>query len=1075
LNHQHRTQTLQLIKFKIMLDWLLDPEKIKTGIVAIIGFLLAKFYDRVLSDKFTSQSALLEKLKSQTLSQEGKRRLGKDLKSSITNLQTKFKKYRQNGSGNLIKINNDSRFYSKSLTDDPLLNTCPNDSGKQYYLFYDSEKAGQSVIYNLSALAEVVEKELSEYFNDKSRDTEKSVLNSRIIIDKETELIFWMHIPNFFPENQNKLNENYSLINSIITKYIPGCQLIVEFYVTNDLDVNSLGLLHPVSNSATQLERLENSYSDLVLFRNEIREEFKKGIILGNLNYVHEPIPEIIIYKRIEEIFQNGISDLFNLFGSPGTGKTYLLQQLIKLQQKQYRGVFLIINNINVVNALSAKTITDNGQEQFYQSILDIIIDGQYNFLPSHCTINQQTLTISKFILGNILSTQSQTLYLVFDDYYLYKEVIQSMIITILDKKWKVKFIITGRPRIVDLMDRYAQITTCYECQAWNRIEALEILKSWTKRDDFEIESAFNVEILVKQDKFSVYLLRLIVNNIKNIKNESLSDILRKEIINSLSPVYTKLIGVDNKKKISYPELMKAVEEIVNDGSSETSNESIKSKLAAVLSKRTIIDIDTFIDRIGELSWASRFQSNSGNLSNELIQQHLPFLDIEYFFELGSEANIFKTDNGTYGRDWNDNLIADGCLSLLLRRNLERIKNDPARYQEFSGKLEGLRNQNSLNILSLVLSNQDIISLTNIIASTNLTRIDIIDELISDQQIEKLKEKGQIEPLIYAFITGLNRNTDFTHAIKLTRIIKKLTDIAPSLKAFLIQFLGKDQGISGVAEYWFALEHPNDVLFYQTLDQLSVDKFHSTELSVKLWDEMEIDLLMARLAEIRDQKAISQEQFDNLLTLYIEKLNTDQIVITLKSIIYNNHLVEDAHSIQVIKNVLGNIRMRSKKGNPQIKQELDLLLNHCYNKKYYEFCKFLVKTRVFTEYPKLVFDKIEWTLHKTDRVATPVYPYGLQKFPNIAADLPESTKYRIHKKGEIKDGGTYLDTLMKSNGYEIVSDNFINDSFHHQHFPANYKIVHFNLNPLKEGTLTAIDIKGGDGAEMFYWRPVFKF
>lgn len=488
---------------------------------SLVGFILARLYDRTLSERFVPKDVLLDKLKKRTLSDYGLERLKTDLGTAIVNLKTLFNNPRIRMTLPIV-INSGHRFFAKDLSQDISCSNCPDDEGEIHSFFFDSETVSQDVIHNLKPITMQLESSLSGYFANK--DTDMNLFQNQNVINANSQLLFWLHTPNYVPADTAKLNEDYNIVNAIIRKWLPGVQLIIEFYVSNDLSSDYNAFV----NDSDGIPRTMtcNKWAELVKNRNYILAEFKHGFAFDHLNYGHDLLPEQVVAPRLEEAWSKYTKDILNIYGVPGSGKSFLTDKLIKSHLSG--NIFVVINNPEQVNTLSLAD-TMAGKEEFYESIIDVIASSE---LPAYCTVNKETINVAQFAITNILKSGSHILNIVIDDYYLYKEVIEAKIKSIVNKNWRIKFIIVGRPIAEDLVKNYyPNKLETFECKSWNRAEALSIINQWSQRTYEEVEDTLTIDWLAQENEFSIYLLRLIERNIGNIEGNKLSDILRKEIM----------------------------------------------------------------------------------------------------------------------------------------------------------------------------------------------------------------------------------------------------------------------------------------------------------------------------------------------------------------------------------------------------------------------------------------------------------------------------------------------------------------------------------------------------------------
>jgi hypothetical protein len=1037
---------------------------------SLVGFLLTKFYERNFRDVLSSKEELLKRLHEQTLSVKGKRRLFDDLISAIHHLEVHFiNNYRMDSS--VISLNKRHRFYPKQYSSDPNWNNCPKDSDTQFFLYFNSETHSQELQYTLEKLIVSIDNRIGEKVATNAID--HRIINDRNAINPNTEITFWIQAANYFPKNSEQLNTDYNNLKELINKYITDCNLILELYLPHDIVSKITNFLVP-SLPALSLQEAMNfdKFSSLNEFRNKKNIFFKKGYIFGNLAYVHEPLPDEVINLKLQELNNKKIDELFTIYGGPGTGKTYLTDRFIIQDSQVNQNLYLILGDGEFVRTLVNKTKGIVDRKNFYIAIVELLTNGIYSLLPSDCTKSAEYLSITRFILENILEQGDQKFTIVIDDYYLYRDMVEGLVSNVLEKNWDINFLIIGRPRSQDLIERFKSRSSEMECTTWSREEAIAIINSWKGANSADTERALNLGWLIKENSFSIYLIRLISNNMKDIGGTAISDILLREIENSLKPVYDVLFNEANYQGVSYNDLVDAIKKLATNNKA---GEDIKTELNDILNSLNDkkISLDDFIKHIGELYWATRFQANGQGLTQTLIEQHLPSLDFKKFSKIGSEANILKKNEGKGNLDWNDSLIADGCLAILLLRELHRIKSNPEDYQKFSGKLEGLRNENSVKILNLVLDFESMICLIKIICKTNISRLEIINDLLTTEKIERYT-RIEKETLIYTLVTSLaipfQQQQEMQDVEDFVMRILKL-DLQAN-KNMLLSFLGQGHYISRISVIKFASETTNSAEFYQLMDNSGEDLLDSTSALIAAGKEDGIIVLIKRLNALVSDKKLQYPPVENVYLEYLKKLTFMESINICESILKDTTTQNEKLKLILFKHTLTNAnKIRSTNEIIIAREKLKDLLEYCLLAKQFQFCSELVKTSLLWTHPNIIYPQIEWSIIPEARMAMPIHAYGPHLIGEILAIMPKASYITIPKWSALQD--ERFKELELTNGWELSSDNFGNPGIHEQHLPVNYKLN--KLVNQKSEQMTAILSDLNLDGRKFYWRPLYTF
>lgn len=1058
-----------IIFLQINQSWIEKNADLMVAIVTIVagalGFVFTRLYDYYFADKFSSKSDLLVKLNEQKISKHGKLKLAGELETAIKTLKGRFPVSKERVPNTGV-LNLKERFYIKSLNTDVEVTNCPEDFTNTYVLFYDSEFLAQHPVYNLKEIAEGINRSFEDH--KESVPTDLKLFQNKKSINESLEMIFWVKAANYIPENQFKLNEDYNVINEVIKKWLPGNNLILELYLPDDVIQTQGKFVNDFPSKVNQADTSINRFTDLIIVRNYLNTMFSNGFVFGGLSYMHKPIPKEVMVDRIKGIETAFVSNVCNVYGSPGTGKTYLTSQFLKENSNNY--LFLVINKTELADTFAKSLQLNLTREVFLSSVIDMILDGSFSLLPPESTKSEETKQITRFLLKSLLLIKKQTLCVVVDDYYIYKDIVEKSIIDILSKDWGIKFMIIGRPQVKEFHGKLNNSITRYECKTWDRDNALLIINDWTQKTNEENTTALQVDWLMKENRFSIYLLRLVVNNMDNIENKSLSTILAEEITFSLNPVFKKLIGENAGNALSYNDLKNLVTNIIN---SDKTKEEIILQVKTGLQNVATVDIDKFIESIGELSWASRFQGEGRNstLTTELFRQYLNFVDIDIFRKLASEANILKSDYGAGSIDWNDSLIADGCLSILLRRSLQNVIGDPTRTLQFSGMLEGLRNQNSLNILRLVLDSDALLQLTKVVASTNFDRIDLIDELITEQNIDRLIKDKKVDRLVTILRDCLRENDDNRYYLKVGRFLKRFADIDINLKNLLTQQLGSDSADSKIAVYVLSIDSENSEAFYSLMDSRGIDWYYCTKAFITTRMQLDYKALVLRLNKFKNYDKDAGDNITKLWNLYLNK-NTPQAVLDMVGqFIDDTAILENNINVSLLRLSLEYCKAKKyaldyEKTKGQIKGYANLV----WKSLRYKFCSLLTKYYVFFDSPDLFHSNIEWLVNTSTKYSLPADAYGANTVSEITTILPKSIDYKISNKLQLEGNNG----LIKATDFELVSDKLINQDLHQRQLPVNYQLLKYNGDLVVSDFAKVEDLKGNIQRKV-YWRPVLYF
>jgi hypothetical protein len=295
-------------------------------------------------------------------------------------------------------------------------------------------------------------------------------------------------------------------------------------------------------------------------------------------------------------------------------------------------------------------------------------------------------------------------------------------------EEWKLRFVLVGRTKIErcgreDLID----IT----CDAWNREQAQRILAHWAEQDrQLDIEVALNEGWLAEQKKFSIYLIRLIAENVDDLTSQrtKASGLLRHAIDKHLSSITLEM----RSRSAPPDEMLLKVEDMLRNG-------VLPDAILAELKRKTTIDL---VQLLGILSWVSHFEAQDTILTAYKIKQWsqgrvLTDQDAANLLEACGKAGIFSLFHGA--AMWHDKLVADGCAALYLGLKVEDSELNDSLIAEM---IDSLNRSDSVDILTLALDTPVLLRIIEAVANTRPSLATAINNLVTSEFILQLKRNA---------------------------------------------------------------------------------------------------------------------------------------------------------------------------------------------------------------------------------------------------------------------------------------------------------------------------------------------
>jgi hypothetical protein len=349
--------------------------------------------------------------------------------------------------------------------------------------------------------------------------------------------------------------------------------------------------------------------------------------------------------------------------GAPGSGKTESSRLLVKSLATTYTAVVLVFSTPELL--IDLETLRkDQNREEVYFSLAKSFCFRE-RLVPAHFQGNDESIKAFMDALYQVLRDEKrhQSVVFVVDDLHARREIREVLLnLRVYANDWKLRFVLIGRTDI----ERYEKENLiAIRCEPWDREQAARILTQWVERERHrDVKIALNEGWLAEQKKFSIYLLRLIAENVDDLASQrnSPSSLLRNAIDKHLSSVTLEIISRPQPSS----DLLLKIENMLRGGVPT-------EKILDEFKKEEMIDL---VQLLGILSWVSHFEAQDTILTANKIKQWSQGLiptdqGAKDLIEAGGKAGVFRVFYGA--AMWHDKLVADGCAALYLGGFLDSV------------------------------------------------------------------------------------------------------------------------------------------------------------------------------------------------------------------------------------------------------------------------------------------------------------------------------------------------------------------------------------------------------------------
>ncbi len=875
-------------------------------IVALAGAFFGYVF-KILITRFNASTAsvesLLRDLAAGSLGETGKRRLKESLAGLIAKCLAVYKPIRN--SFMLAKLPESSKYLCLKPIYAVDNSVCPNLSEPSQPLFYISLNY-ENIIYqdNAEKIIPVRDDEILKEVTTKlgigiSDDIERKIFNQMISINSNIKVAIWIHAPKVLISSSQEISSLYLKISENIKSIIPNSNIYVELHLADDAQENLLNNIF--KNEEITNQDLVNVSDSKALFyrltRNNLKNLLNKGLILTRLNSYGYKIPEEILFPRVTSLASliNNHSLIF-INGQPGTGKSDLANAVSDYLAKTSNGLIISVNTNKSLDRFKTAIDTTENTRDFCMLIADMVNTHEDINLEQAYTSTNISKKATLDELSIILFANLNNIYFVVDDYHLYNELLFGSIINILKKNWKIKILLFSRPKI-NFLNQGIDIGY-FNVPSWTTIQAKVILNAWSNNAIDRIDSTFSSQFFKNETSFSTYMLRLIKTQIDNqdgVNGESPDLLLKSEIKRILQNPF-ELQKVD--KVLDANQLIIAIKDAINGEINQNTALELMYKLRGLVNNRPVsVEYDKFISDLGSLSWGSKF-SNSYNINSlhSDIASYINYFSSEKLIEMG----VFRQINASEV-DWLDSFIAEGCLALKFSNDIY-YSNNSDNYNELSGRLSVLDDNNSINIIRLIISADLLNKLTLIIVKTNFNQIKILEQLLATWIVSNPKYDNEMEKIINIIVLPFMTDEfnlrkviqwhegDINKFILIISIIKKIIFYNLAVKKNFDLLCPVDNLMGSIArislqsdiQTWyenkeFTLSSVNDYTIMCLMSELCDEKIFyvvlKTYLSISI-DDDDKQSNVAKLLRIRAEKYSRKSQnINDRLGLYTNLLN----------------------------------------------------------------------------------------------------------------------------------------------------------------------------------------------------------
>lgn len=601
--------------------------------------------------------------------------------------------------------------------------------------------------------------------------------------------------------------------------WIPEVQVVLELYIPEEIKQHVSVRTKLVSDESADeaknvlSERNLSSYAARYAdARNNVNRALADGFIFGGLESPESySIPEDILRERLQvhlDIKQCPPSAWTTLpiFGAPGSGKTEIGSLIAKQLAVFQKAIVLICSTPSLLADVESLRKT-NREEGFFSLAKDTCLNS--GLLPTKFRDDESVEALIDSLYELLCSGASrQPVVLVVDDLHARREIRESLShVRSEAKDWGLHFILISRTRI-EIFEQENNIELKVHCEPWSRREAEQILKSWVEKDrKQDIATAINEGWLASRAHFSVYLLRIIAENIDDLgqARDKPSTLLTKAINRHLSD-----LNLEIKSKQSPADLLVRIQTLLERGESP-------DRILQEMNQTTTID---YVTLLGILSWMSHFEHQDNVLSAFKIRDWSKgFIGTEEeakrFLDAGSKVGVFTDLRG--GKMWHDKLIADGCAALYLG---SQVESESLSDQLISEMLDQLDSAESIDILTLALDTPVLLRLIEAVANVKPSLASVIPKLITSDFILQLRRSPEWLHGMWAHLWKYGSRVQVAQMKPFSVVLQKLMTLDPSLE-IKCQTMIKEGSEGLLALTIEAAQFPDTSRFFEEVEKYS--------------------------------------------------------------------------------------------------------------------------------------------------------------------------------------------------------------------------------------------------------------